>query len=319
VTEKQDSFESAAELLCEELKRAVMTVGESKRSRIQEIRLRGGRPLTLTDGTTSLFLENNGRILYSVSEKAVMVSQRQVMDTFRRMCGYSVYSVENEIKNGYLTVRGGHRVGIGGTAVVSDGRITTLGDISSLNIRIARQVSGVSDELIRRLYPLRGGILLAGAPSSGKTTMLRDLARKISLGEGCRMMRTVVVDERGELSGTYHGAAYNDLGLCDILNGYPKGEGVQHAIRGLSPQVIVCDEVGTQEDCRMIAEGFHAGAMMICSIHAPDYESLLQRVQARRLLKTGAFQTVVMLHSSDKPCVIADIRHTEAGAALCCI
>ncbi len=315
MAERQDSFSEAADLLCEELKKVVLSSSEAKRGTIQEIRLRAGKPLTLTDGTASVFLDHSGRILYSVSEKAVCVSSRQVFETFRRLCGYSVYSVEHELKNGFLTVRGGHRVGICGTAVVSGEEVTAVSDISSLNIRIAREVTGAANELIRRLYPFRGGILLVGAPSSGKTTMLRDLARQISLGENCRMLRTVVIDERGELSGTYHGTAYNDLGLCDILNGYPKGQGVMHAIRGLSPQAIVCDEVGTEEDCRMISEGFHTGAMMICSIHAPDYESLMLRPQARKLLQTGAFSKIVMLENSDRPCNVSEIREVGKGMA----
>lgn len=318
MAECQDSFVSAAEMLCEEVREAVLSLPESKRTAIQEIRLRAGKPLALTDGTSTLFLEEGGRVLYSVSEKAFCTTQRQIYDTFRRLCGYSVYSVENEIRNGYLTVRGGHRVGLCGTAVVAEGRIAALSDISSLNVRISRQVLGAAEELVRRLYPFKGGVLLVGAPSSGKTTMLRDFARRISLGEGCRMLRTTVIDERGELSGTYHGTAGNDMGLCDILNGYPKGEGILQAIRALSPQVIVCDELGTDEDCRLAAQGFHAGAIIAASVHAPDYESLLHRPQAQRLLQTGAFQNVVILQSSDRPCTIAEIRHFEEGEVPCC-
>lgn len=318
MTEHQDSFVSAAEMLCEEVREVVLALSESKRAAIQEIRLRAGKPLALTDGTATLFLEENGRVLYSISDKAFRTTQRHIYDTFRRLCGYAVYSVENEIKHGYLTVRGGHRVGLCGTAVLTDGSITALSEVSSLNVRIARQVFGVAEELIRQLYPLKGGVLLVGEPSSGKTTMLRDMARCLSLGVGCRMMRTTVIDERGELAGTCHGVAANDLGLCDILNGYPKGEGIMQAIRALSPQVIVCDELGTDEDCRLAAQGFHAGALMIASIHAPDYETLLRRPQAQRLLQTGAFRTVVILQSSDRPCTVASVHTISEEDVSCC-
>ncbi len=240
-------------------------------------------------------------------------SQRSLYDTFRRLCDYSVYSRQDEIRNGFITVRGGHRVGLCGTAACENGRITTLNDISSMNVRIARQVFGVSEELIGHLYPLEGGILIAGVPSSGKTTLLRDLARSLSLGIGCHIMRTAVIDERGELSGTYAGTAYNDMGLSDVLNGYPKGEGIMHAIRAMSPQVIICDELGTEEDCRAVAQGCHAGAAVIASIHAASYEELLCRRQARALLQTGAFATVVMLESSDHPCKIAKYISTHKG------
>ncbi len=299
------AFDSAAEVLSEEIGGILRQIPDSRKATIQEIRLRIGKPVALTDGATTMFAGNDGRILYSVSDKAVKVSQRAVYDTFRRLCDYSVYSRQDEIKNGFVTMKGGHRVGLCGTAVVSDGRITALNDISSMNIRIAREIPGVSEELLKNIYPFEGGILIVGVPSSGKTTILRDLARSLSLGIGCHIMRTCVIDERGELSGTYSGTACNDMGLSDVLNGYPKGEGIIHAIRAMSPQVIVCDELGTEEDCRCVSQGFHAGATIIASIHASSYEELLHREQAKALLATGAFQTAVILESSDRPCKIA--------------
>ena len=319
MAEQQDSFVTAAEMLCEEVREVVLSLSESKRAAIQEIRLRVNKPLALTDGTATLFLEDNGRVLYSISDKAFRTTQRHLYDTFRRLCGYAVYSVENEVRHGYLTVKGGHRVGLCGTAVLTDGKLSAMSEVSSLNVRIARQVFGVAEDLIRRLYPFQGGVLLVGAPASGKTTMLRDMARCLSLGVGCRMMRTTVIDERGELSGMCHGIAANDLGLCDILNGYPKGEGILQAIRALSPQVIVCDELGTDEDCQLAAQGFHAGAMMIASLHAPDYQALLHRPQAKKLLQTGAFRTIAMLQSSDRPCTVAAVHTIEEGEdTVCC-
>ena len=245
--------------------------------------------------------------MYTMGEKAFRVSQRGIYDTFRRICDYSVYSRQDEIKNGYITVKGGHRVGLCGTAVLTDGKISALNDISSMNVRIARQIFGVSEEIINHLYPFEGGILIAGMPSSGKTTLLRDLARSLSLGIGCHVTRTAVIDERGELSGTYSGVSYNDMGLSDILNGYPKGEGIIHAIRAMSPQVIICDELGTDEDCRLVSQGFNAGAVIIASIHAGNYEELMRRKQAVSLIETGAFKNIVMLESSNRPCKIAKV------------
>lgn len=308
MTVTKDSYTEAVNLVCDELKKPLLSVPESKRASVQEIRLRVGKPLTLTDGTSVLLMDKAGKLLYTISENAVMVSQRQLFDTFRRICGYSVYSVQNEIKNGFVTVRGGHRVGLCGTASLSSGRITAISDISSLNIRIARQIHGVSEELLKKLLPFDGGVLIAGPPSSGKTTLLKDIALRLSTGTDCKMMRTTVIDERGEISGTSSGMSGNDLGLCDVLNGYPKGEGILHAIRSLSPQVIICDEVGTDEDCRAVSAGFNAGAVIVATIHAADMESLFRRPQAKALLASGAFSDVVMLESSDRPCRIKAVR-----------
>lgn len=311
MNEITDSFNSAADILCDDLQSIVRALPEGKRATVQEIRLRLNRPITLTDGSSTLFLDNGGRVLYSLSDKACIVTQRQIYDTFRRLCGYSVYSCENDIKHGFITVRGGHRVGLCGTAVCTDGRITAVNDISSLNIRISRQIKDVSKELISRLYPFGGGILIAGSPSSGKTTLLRDLARCLSLGIGCRIMRTAVIDERGEMSGSFHGAPANDLGLCDILNGYPKGEGILQAIRALSPQVIICDEIGDIDDLRSASRGFNAGAMVIASVHAGSYNELCRRSFADELKSCGAFRFVVMLDSSDHPCRIKELVDLE--------
>lgn len=311
MSESAESFDAAAEILCDELKAVAALIPEKKKAGIQEIRLRIGKPVTLTDGTSAMFVEGSGRILYSMSDKAFIATRRNVFDTFRRLCGYSVYSCQDEIRNGFITVKGGHRVGLCGTASVKDGRISAVSDISSLNIRISRQIIGCADELIKGLCPLGGGVLIVGAPSTGKTTLLRDLARSLSIGSGCRIMRTAVIDERGELSGTYQGTAFNDLGLCDILNGYPKGEGIIHAVRALSPQVIICDELGTEEDCRAVSQGFNSGAAVIASIHASSLEELYRRPQTEALLKTGAFRTAVVLSSPDRPCRISELAEIK--------
>ncbi len=302
--EKNTGFDTAVDILCDELAETVRKIPERKKSLIQEIRLRVHKPVTFSYGSETLFADSSGKILYSYSDKVYTVSKRNIYDTFRRICSYSVYSHQNDIKNGFITVHGGHRVGICGTAVVNDGKISAVSDISSLNIRIARQIFGVSEELVSKLCPLKNGVLIVGAPSSGKTTLLRDIAYRISMGMGCKMQKTVVIDERGELSGTHNGVSFNDMGLCDILNGYPKGEGILQAIRSLSPQVIICDELGTDKDCENVAAGLNAGAKIIASIHASGFDELMRRSQAVKLLKTGAFGTAVFLESADKPCKI---------------
>ena len=315
--EEKDSFQSAAEVLCDDLREIVMRLPEARRSRINEIRLRAERPLALSDGSSTLFIDRSGRVLYTPGESACTVSGRQISDTFRRLCGYSVHSFQEDIKNGFITLRGGHRVGICGTAVLQEGRISTVTDISSLNIRIARQVAGAARELTERLYPFSGGIMIAGPPGSGKTTMLRDLALRLSVGSGCRIVRTAVIDERGEISGTFHGKAYNDVGMSDVLNGYPKGEGIIHALRALSPQVIICDEIGDSDDCRGVSQGFNAGALMIVSVHAGSIEDMKRRPVCDELIRTGAFSNIVLLDSPDRPCRIKEIIPLKRGEPLC--
>ncbi len=293
-------------MLCGELSAVLMRISDVKKQGIQEIRLRSGKPVALSDGTDTLFVCKDGSIVYT-PERGFVCTQRHIFDTFKQLCGYSIYSRQTEIKNGYITVKGGHRIGLCGTAEIKDGEISTVTDITSLNVRISRQIFGVAAGIMPHIVPVGGGVLIAGAPSTGKTTLLRDIAYRLSLGKGCRIMRTCVIDERGELSGGYRDESEIDLGLADVLRGYPKGDGIMQSIRSLSPQIIICDEVGTQEDAQAVAQGANAGAYIIATIHAQDYHSLMQRKQAQRLLETGAFGTLIILDSSDKPCVCSEV------------
>lgn len=303
---KDESFDRAAGMLCGELSSIMLSIPSSRKQCIQEIRLRMNKPIALSNGSETLFVSGKGEIIYS-PERAVICTQRHIFDTFRQLCCYSVYSRQNEIKNGFITVNGGHRVGLCGTADIKDGRIHSVTDITSLNVRIARQIFGAAEKIMPRITPLSGGVLIAGAPSTGKTTVLRDIAYRLSQGVGCHIMRTSVIDERGELSGGSREASAIDLGYCDILRGYPKGEGIMQAIRSLSPQVIICDEVGTEEDVESIALGANAGAYIIATIHADGYIGLMKRKQARKLIETGAFTTLIFLSSTDRPCTFTEV------------
>ncbi len=308
--EQTESFDSAVKMLCGEIAAMLLKIPDSKKQMVQEIRLRSGKPIALTSGTETLFVCNDGSIVYS-AERAAICSKKDMYDTFRQMCGYSVYSKQNEIRNGYITLIGGHRVGVCGTADVREGIIHSVTDITSMNIRISRQIRNAAQKLMPYITPMRCGILIAGAPSTGKTTMLRDIAYRLSVGKECKVMRTCVIDERGELSGGCNEDSGIDLGLCDVLRNYPKGEGVQQAIRALSPQVIICDEVGTEEDALAVAQGANAGAYIIATVHASGKDELLRRKQTRLLLDTGAFGRIVILDSADKPCSFSDIAEVS--------
>ncbi|CAB1247006.1 Stage III sporulation protein AA [Ruminococcaceae bacterium BL-6] len=306
-------FDTAAAPVSLRLAPYLRRLPERIKAKTQEIRLRVNRPVCLSVDGKNYFLAGHG--ISTLPEHCVTAEKEDVEDTFRNVCSSSVYSHQNEIRNGYVTIRGGHRVGVCGTAVVSGGRIEGLRDISSLNIRVARQINGAANELLFRLGEgIFQGVLLAGAPSTGKTTLLRDLARQLSSGSNHPFSRVAVIDERGELGGTFLGEAQNDLGNCDILDGYPKSEGILQAVRALSPELIVCDELGGERDAAAVREGLSAGVAMVVSVHAGSREDLLRRAQVRTLLLTGAFQTVVLLDSAAHPGKIKGIY--KAGELL---
>lgn len=297
---KNESFDSAAGMLTPELAQLLMRIPESRKHDVQEIRLRSNKPLILSSGSQTLFVCSDGTIVYS-PQRAYICTQRDIFETFRRMCSYSVYSRQSDIREGFITVSGGHRVGLCGTADVRDGHIHSVTDITTLNIRIARSIDNAAEKLMPAIMPLSGGVLIAGPPASGKTTLLRDIARRLSMGINCPVMKTCIIDERGELS------VGGNTGFCDVMRFYPKGEGIIQAVRSLSPQVIICDEVGTEQDALAVAGGTNAGAHIIATIHAQSRSLLFRRSQTSRLLETGAFSKLVMLDTPDRPGRFTDI------------
>ncbi|WP_085833313.1 stage III sporulation protein AA [Clostridium merdae] len=296
-----NSFDTAIQPVCQRLRPVLAALPAHLQESVQEIRMRVNLPLSVFNGVQSFFVTGNG--ISRKAEDGIPVFREDMEETFRCLCNYSVYTHQNEIRNGFLTIKGGHRVGVCGTAVLEEGQVTGLRDISSFNIRIARQISGAADEILALLgEEIVRGVLLAGAPSTGKTTILRDLARQLAGGGALPPRKITVVDERGELAGVYRGDAQNDLGCCcDILDGYPKSQGILQAIRALSPEVILCDELGSEKETAAVEEVVNAGVSLIVSVHAAEAGELLRRRQIRRLMETGAFHTVVLLDCAARP------------------
>ena len=189
------------------------------------------------------------------------------------------------------------------TSVYEENKVSGIRDISSLNIRIAREVYGAADELLEELDKEISGLLIAGPPSSGKTTILRDLARQLSI----KGKKVVVIDERGELGGAFQGICQNDLGLSDVLTGFPKGEGILQAVRCLSPELIICDEAGSRQEAAAIEEGLNAGVGLITTLHAGSLEEIYRRSQGMQLLQSGAFYRIVLLEGRSAPGAVQGI------------
>lgn len=245
-------------------------------SQIAEIRLRAGRPSVTVN------------VFGKMKTCSAAFSAEEIADCFAEICRYSVYSYEEEISRGFITLDGGHRVGLCGTAVTKNGKITSIKDISGLNIRIAHQVYGCADELYERVFSSGlHSLLLAGKPLSGKTTVLRDLARR--LGE---RFRVVLIDSRGELSASVRGTPSFDIGLnTDALCGCEKSEGIMLSIRSLNPEVIICDEIGNDEAA--VEQAMFCGVKIIASAHADSTDQLKKRPSTRCLMPL--FERVAVL------------------------
>ncbi len=291
------SFEEAASFLPLKLRELVNGVDAQTKKNTREIRLRVNKPISLTLGNKSAFVSLNGITLDQ--SKAIITPKNEIDETFALLCRHCLYTSQEQIRQGFITAKGGHRAGICGTAVVKNGQIEAIRDISSINIRIARQIIGCAKEIYDKFFSTEiFSTLIASSPAGGKTTILRDLARIISENG----KRVCVVDERGELGAVFCAQAQNNLGsLCDVLDNYPKAMGITYAVRCLNPQVIICDEIGANEDYEAICEAFKAGVPLIMSVHASSLEELNKRKNIISLIEERLIKNIIVLQGENAP------------------
>ena len=254
---------------------------------IQEIKLRIGKPLI---------------IIYRGKErmwKDVIVTKEEIKETLEYISNYSLYAYEHELKQGFITIEGGHRVGMAGQVIMEEGKIKNLKYISSINLRISHEVKNCADKIFpyitynKQMYHT----LLISPPRCGKTTLLRDIIRQVSDGnmwvKGCTVG---VVDERSELGGYYLGNPQNEMGVrTDILDRCPKAEGMIMLIRSMAPQVIAVDEIGAQEDVHAIEYAMHCGCKMLATAHGYSMEEIQRKPIFEKLVQERRFERYVIL------------------------
>ncbi|NLT58384.1 MAG: AAA family ATPase [Clostridiales bacterium] len=256
---------------------------------VTELRLRADLPVTVTHRGEVFYLSSVGG-LTPICDRPVTLSAGELEAVFHALCRDSLYARAEEIANGFVTYRG-CRAGLCGEAVREAGRVVGFRRLSAINLRIAREHKGVAKELLSHVLEdgaLRA-TLLAAPPGCGKTTMLRDLCRLLSL----RRYRVAVIDERSEIAGE-PGRRF-DLAATDVLSGLPKAVGMEMALRTLAPQVMVIDELGDEQEVQGLLNCLNAGVPVVASCHAATLEQLGRRPQVRRLLKAGALERVVLL------------------------
>lgn len=273
------------DILPESIKKEV--AGSSNNEKIQEIRIKVNKPL--------MFVGNNGEIKSNYISKL-----DDVKNIIQRISSYSIYAFEEEIRQGYITIQGGHRVGICGTCVLDGQSLKTIKNISSLNIRVAKDVKGCASSILPHIIKEDSVLntIIISPPKCGKTTLLRDMARQISNGMGHRLTgkNITIVDERSEIAACYRGSPQMDVGVrTDVLDNCPKSEGIIMAIRSMGPQVIICDEIGTYRDMDSVVAALNSGVNVITTIHGFNEEDLYKRPVFKEVIDNKVFKKAIVL------------------------
>lgn len=273
---------------------------------LEEIRVRVGQPMEFLygDEVRYLFRKSEGFAWCRMQkgrerENAYLTTGGDIAEMLNYISNYSLYAYKEELKQGYITIEGGHRIGVAGQAAMSEGRLSGIYHIAFLNIRVAHEKPGCAEALLPwiRWKESIYNTLLLSAPGAGKTTLLRDCIRALSAGEKEHDgLKVSVVDERSEIAACYHGIPQNDLGpRTDVLDGCSKPEGMRMLIRSMSPQVIAVDELGNEADFRAVEQTIHSGSKVLGTVHAGDIRELSEKPMLKSWMKKGLFQRFVLI------------------------
>lgn len=263
--------------------------------KLEEIRIRANKPVILKLRQVEIVLNYT-------------ITTNEIIGILQNICNNSIYTYQNQICNGFITLPGGNRVGIAGNVVIKDGQVSNISYIYSLNFRISHQINGASDNILKYVLDTENNTiyntLIVSPPGAGKTTIIRDLAKRISNGINeinFRGLDVSIIDERGEIAAMTKGIIFNDVGIrTDVLDNVPKSIGIRMAVRSMAPKVIIADEIGNKDDVNIINYAICYGVKCIFTAHGSDMEDLLKNNEINKIINLQLFSKIIFLDEKQK-------------------
>lgn len=298
---------NAISLLPDEYKNVLSGIPEKMAVTIKEIRFRNSEPVTLNTGNEIYFINKNGGTTVSLCSDLISTDQKNLQEIVFCLSRRSLHTYQDMIAKGFIPLRGGCKAGVVGRAVMKNGSVYSVSSFNAVNIRISREFYGCSKDLTKQVGDNCQSFLIIGTPLSGKTTLLRDLCRYYSGNSRLNPYKTAIIDERDEIASRSFGAEV-DVGIhTDVLTLYPKAVGMEIAVRTLSPDIIVLDEIGSDEEARAMLSAVNTGVNFIATAHGSSFEEVLRRPNIKRLVNAGAFKKAVVLQGKSAPCTVKEL------------
>ena len=298
-------FSNAISLLPDKYKTILSSIPEIKAKEIKEIRFRSGGAVTLNTKDEVWYLTQGGKLTTVYCDNLLRSDEKDMYEIVFMLSRRSLHTYQDMIAKGFLPLKGGCKAGIGGRAVIRNGEVYSVSSFNSVNIRVSREFYGCSRDVLNAVKDCKS-YLIIGQPLSGKTTLLRDLCRYYSGKDAITPLKTVVIDERDEIASLSFGCGAYIGEHTDVLTLYPKAVGTEIAVRTLSPDIIVLDEIGGDDEAKALLSAMNSGVDFIATAHGNSYEDVMRRPNIKTLINAGAFKKVVVLQGKNAPCKVKE-------------
>lgn len=299
-------FLNAIGLLPEYYKNILSRIPESIATEVKEIRFRNGGVITLSCAGGIYYLTTSGKPTLTCFDNVLKTDDKQLQEIVFCLSRRSLHTYQDMIAKGYIPLRGGCKAGVAGRAVMKNGSVYSVSSFNSVNIRVAREFYGCSENILQNIGDCRS-FLIIGTPLSGKTTLLRDLCRHYSGKNSSSPLKSAVIDERDEIASLSFGCGLDVGEHTDVLALYPKAVGTEIAVRTLSPDIIVLDEIGGEDEAKSLLSAVNTGVEIIATAHGSCVDEVLKRPNIKCLVDAGVFKKAVILKGKSEPCKVKGI------------